>query len=129
MNMHDIRDRHDIEFLIDEFYKVVPFDPLIGHHFVGLDLTTHLTNICDFWEKSLFGSPVYFGSPFLVHQMLHERSPLTSEHIARWVQIFRDTVVRLFVGEIATIATSRAAAIGDAFDQRLNGGVQISRAS
>jgi hemoglobin len=126
--MRDIQDRADIELLISEFYKLITVDADIGHHFDGLDLVTHLPIITDFWEKSLFGRPVYFNNPFEIHKKLHERSPLTSEHIVRWVELFVMTMDRLFAGELAELAKSRAAAIGDAFDQRLNGGIQISRA-
>ena len=125
--MRDIQDRADIENLIDEFYKIITVDELIGHHFDGLDLKTHLPIITDFWEKSLFGTPVYFNNPFEIHKKLHEKSPLKSEHIVRWVNILVATTDRLFSGELADLAKSRAAAIGDAFDQRLNGGAKISR--
>lgn len=123
----DIANRRDIEHLLDEFYKVLIYDPEIGHHFVGLDLKAHMPVIADFWEKNLFGNPVYFNNPLTVHQMLHERSPLLSEHFVRWVSIFNNTVDRLFSGEMATIAKSRAAAIGQSLDQRLNGGIKIQR--
>ncbi len=123
----DIANRADIEHLLDEFYKVLIYDPDIGHHFDGLDLVAHMPVIADFWEKNLFGSPVYFNNPLTVHQKLHERSPLLSEHFVRWVSIFNDTVDRLFAGEMATIAKSRAGAIGQSLDQRLNGGIKIQR--
>jgi len=125
--VRDIENRADIELLLSEFYKIVPFDPEIGHHFDDLDLVAHLPNIADFWEKTLFGTPVYFNNPFQIHVQLHQKSPLKSEHIARWVAIFHQTADRLFAGETVDNARLRAAAIGDAFDQRLNGGVQIGR--
>lgn len=123
----DIETRADIERLLEEFYKIVPHDPEIGHHFDGLDLEHHLPIIADFWEKVLFGNPVYFNNPLLVHQKLHERFPLKTEHFARWVGIFRETVDNLFAGPTAEAAKSRAGAITDSLDQRLNGGVQIAR--
>jgi len=121
----DIETRADIDDLLTEFYKIVMFDGELEHHFVDLDLRTHLPVIADFWEKVLFGNPVYFGNPVAVHQILHSRSPLKPEHFVRWVEIFRQTVDRLYAGEIADAAKERAEMIGQSLNQRLNGGVQI----
>lgn len=123
----DIESRADIERLLVEFYKVIPFDPEIGHHFDGLDLAEHIPIICDFWEKILFGNPVYFNNPLTVHQKLHERFPLKPEHFLRWVEVFSQTVDQLYSGKMADLAKFRARAIADSLDQRLNGGVQITR--
>ena len=125
--MRDIESRIDIERLLHEFYKIVPNDPEIGHHFEELDLEHHIPIIADFWEKVLFGSPVYFNNPLLIHQKLHERSQLKPDHFARWVGIFCQTVDNLFAGETAETAKVRARAIADSLDQRLNGGVRIAR--
>ena len=121
----DIENRADVDELLTEFYKIVMFDTELEHHFVDLDLRTHLPVIADFWEKVLFGNSVYFGNPLVVHQILHARSPLQPEHFVRWVEIFGQTVDRLFAGEIADTAKERAEMIGDTLNQRLNGGVQI----
>lgn len=116
----DIETRADVEKLLDAFYAVVPKDPEIGHHFDDLDLPSHLPVIADFWEKVLFGAPVYFNNPLVVHQKLHARSPLKPEHFDRWVAIFSQAVDDLFEGETATAAKLKAAAIGRSLDQRLN---------
>jgi hemoglobin len=123
----DIETRSDIDRLLVEFYKVIPSDPEIGHHFDELDLDHHLPIIGDFWQKVLFGDPVYFNNPLVVHQKLHERFPLRPEHFIRWVEVFSQTVDALFEGETADLAKFRARAIADSLDQKLNGGVQISR--
>lgn len=98
---HDIETRTDLEFLLAEFYKIVPFDAEIGHHFDDLNLTAHLPVIVDFWEKVLFGKPVYFNNPLAVHQKLHEKSQLKPAHFLRWVEIFNATIDLLFEGETA----------------------------
>lgn len=126
--MHrDIESRADIDRLLVEFYKVIVHDPEIGHHFDELDLAHHLPIIGDFWEKVLFGNPVYFNNPLAVHQKLHERFPLKPEHFLRWVEVFSQTVESHFDGETAELAKFRARAIADSLDQKLNGGVQIAR--
>lgn len=121
----DIKTRADIENLLTEFYKIAIFDVEIGHHFFELDLESHLPIIADFWEKVLFGNPVYFNNPLTVHQKLHERSPLKFEHFVRWVEIFGQTVDGLFEGEIADAAKLKAKLVGNSLNQRLNGGVQV----
>ncbi len=121
----DIETRADIHELLTEFYKIVIDDAEIGHHFVDLDFNTHLPIITDFWEKVLFDEPVYFGNPMAVHQELNNKSPLKFEHFVRWIEIFGQSVDRLFAGNNADEAKLRARMIGHSLNQRLNGGVQI----
>jgi len=123
----DISTRQDIELLLSEFYKVAIPDPELLHHFVDLDLVTHMPVIVDFWEKILFNRPVYFGNPLMVHERLHQKSPLEPEHFARWVEIFRATVDSLFEGEVAERAKQVAGTIAQSLNQRLSGGVAIKR--
>ncbi len=124
----DIETREDLDYLLTEFYKIAPNDAEIGHHFDGVDLEAHLPIIVDFWEKVLFGKPVYFSNPLLIHQKLHEKFPLKLEHFRRWVEIFSATVDRLFVGATAENAKLRAKMIAHSLNQKLNEtGVQISK--
>ena len=116
----DIETREDLEFLLTEFYKIAVVDSEIGHHFAELDLAAHLPVIIDFWEKILFGKPVYFGNPLAVHQILHEKSPLKLEHFQRWFEIFSQTVDKLFAGETADNAKLRAKMIAHSLNQNLN---------
>src|SRR5438128_282832 len=99
--MKDIENRQDIDDLLVAFYEVAMADATIGHHFDDLDLAAHLPVIGNFWEKALFGRPVYFSNPMIVHQKIHASMPLKPEHFSRWVDIFVETVDRLFAGEMA----------------------------
>ncbi len=121
----DIQTRADIEYLLTEFYNITIHDEMIGHHFDDINLESHLPIIVDFWEKVLFGKPVYFNNPLTVHQKLHEKFPLKFDHFVRWVEIFSRTVDRLYEGEMADAAKLRAKMIGHNLNQRLNGGVHI----
>ena len=120
-----IETRAHIEQLLREFYTIAITDPEIGHHFDDLDLESHLPVIIDFWEKILFGKPVYFGTPLAVHQKLHEKFLLKPEHFVRWVELFNQTVGMLFEGEIAEYAKQRAKMIADSLNQRLSEDVEI----
>ena len=126
----DIETRADIDLLLAEFYKVVPFDSEIGHHFEGVDLAAPLPVIANFWEKILFGNQVYFGDPLAIHKMLDKRSPLTPEHFARWIAIFQETIDASFDGPIAEIAKLQAKTIGDSLYRQLNAStVSIERST
>lgn len=116
----DIETREDLENLLREFYAIATRDERIGHHFAELDLEAHLPIIINFWEKVLFGEPVYFGNPLAVHQILHEKSPLKLEHFQRWFEIFTHTVDELFTGETADNAKLRAKMIAHSLNQNLN---------
>ena len=118
--MKDIETREDLEFLLSEFYKIATKDTEIGHHFDDLDLETHLPIIINFWQKILFGAPVYFGNPPAVHKFLNELSPLKPEHFQRWFAIFSRKVDELFAGETAENAKLRAKMIAHSLNQNLN---------
>ena len=118
--MRDIETREDLEFLLTGFYEVATKDEQIGHHFAELDLVSHLPVIVDFWEKILFGKPVYFGHPLLIHQKINEIFPLKSEHFERWLEIFSQTVDKFFTGETAENAQLRARMIAHSLNQRIN---------
>lgn len=116
----DIETREGLENLLREFYSVAMRDEQIGHHFAELDLETHLPIIINFWEKVLFGEPIYFGNPLAVHQILHGKSPLKLEHFQRWLEIFEQTVDELFAGKTADDAKLRAKMIAHSLNQNLN---------
>ncbi|MEO6587704.1 MAG: group III truncated hemoglobin [Pyrinomonadaceae bacterium] len=116
----EIETREDLEKLLTEFYRIAPFDQQIGHHFDDTDLDAHLPIIVDFWEKVLFGKPVYFSNPLLVHQILNAKAALTLSDFQRWVEIFTNTVDKFFTGEIADTAKLRARAIADSLHKNLN---------
>lgn len=116
----DIETRADIERLLSKFYTAAIRDAQIGHHFADLDLAAHLPVIADFWEKILFGAPVYFGNPLEIHQIINEKSPLTLEDFRRWIEIFTETIDKLFVGEQTENAKLRARMIAHSLNQNIN---------
>ena len=127
MIKRDIETREDLFTLLTEFYQIAIPDAEIGHHFVDMDLESHLPVIVDFWEKALFSRPVYYGNPLAVHQVLHEKAPLEHDHFARWVEIFDATVDRLFAGEMADKAKDIAARVAGSLHMRLAGVTMESR--
>jgi hemoglobin len=118
--MKDIETREDLEILLTEFYTIATTDKEIGHHFTDLNLTAHLPIIVDFWEKVLFGKPVYSGNPLSIHLRLNQKTPLKFEHFVRWFEIFTRTIDKLFTGETAENAKLRAKMIAHSLNQRIN---------
>ena len=116
----DIASRADLELIVTDFYAAVMTDAEIGHHFSEIHLESHIPLIVDFWEKTLFARPVYFGNPMFVHQKLHDKMPLTPEQFTRWVDLFVAAVDEHFAGENADSIKLRARMVADSLNQQLN---------
>ena len=110
----DIKDRADIQQLVDTFYTKVRADETIGYLFndvAQVNWEQHLPRMYDFWENILFQTGGFKGNPMTAHVQLHQRSPLTAEHFARWQQLFLATVDELFEGDMAELIKQRARSI------------------
>ena len=116
MAMEDIENRQDIEFLVDEFYKKVVPDELIGFIFtdvVALDWETHIPVMYDFWESILLGAMKYKGNAMLNHIELNQKEPLKPAYFDRWLLLWESTVRANFQGVRAQQAIQRASQIGE----------------
>jgi hemoglobin len=110
----DIKDRADIQRLIDSFYTKVRVDDQIAYLFndvAKVDWEHHLPRMYDFWESMLFQTGTFSGNPMPVHMQLHQRSPLSKQHFARWLHLFNETVDELFEGDKAEQVKQRAHSI------------------
>src|SRR5438034_10467275 len=118
----DIKERKDIELLINSFYETVKKDPTISHFFievVKLDWDKHLPKIYDFWEDILFHTGKYNNNQMLTHKNLHQLSPLKKEDFQQWLKIFRDTANKLFEGPNTEIILQRAHSIATVMELRV----------
>ena len=107
----DIKNRKDIELLVDTFYSKIKEDDVIGFFFndvAKIDWNHHLPRMYDFWENILFFTGNYNGSPMVIHKELHSKYPMKPEHFEHWVLLFTTTVDALFEGEKATEIKERA---------------------
>lgn len=114
MIRRELRDRTGIQFLVDEFYRRVRKDPVIGYIFndaANFSWETHIPVMVDFWETVLLGTTSYKGNPMVKHIELNRRTPLTEEHFARWKKLFFETLDAHFTGEKAAEAKKRAESI------------------
>ena len=110
-SMKDIVARYDIEQLVDEFYRRIREDDMVGFIFtdiVKIDWEKHLPVMYDFWDNIIFLSGKYTGNPMDLHKNLHNIRPINNKHFSRWLEVFLDTVDDLFEGENAELAKQRA---------------------
>lgn len=113
----DLRNRKDIEKLVDTFYKKVKTDTIIGYLFndiAQVDWTNHLPKMYDFWENILFYKGNYSGNPMTAHKELHQKSAMTQQHFQHWIFLFKTTVDELFSGAKAEEIKDRAFNIANA---------------
>lgn len=118
----DIENRADIELLVNEFYRKVTEDDVIGFIFsniVKMNWEKHLPIMYDFWDNALFFTGTYSGNPMNLHKHLHHIRPLDSKHFLRWVDLFLETVDDNFEGEKASLARQRAISIAAVMEEKI----------
>ncbi|WP_217808570.1 group III truncated hemoglobin [Rhodococcus sp. 1168] len=121
--MRDLRDRHDVETMVGEFYERAFADPLIGPIFTEIavmDLGHHLPIMCDFWETVLFRAGKYKRNAFQLHVALNDKFPLEQEHFDRWLEIWVANVDESFAGQKAEAAKTQARRIAYSIHRRLH---------
>lgn len=107
----DIRNRADIEKLVNAFYDKIKTDSKIGYFFTDVAKTNweeHLPKMYAFWENILFYTGNFNGNPMLKHKELHQKSKMNQGHFEHWNAIFKETVDQLFKGEKAEEIKERA---------------------
>lgn len=112
--MTDISTRAHIEVLVDEFYKKVITDPVIGFIFtdvVKLSWEKHIPVMYSFWGTMLLGENTYKGNPMVKHMELDKLTTLTPQHFNRWLELWIATVQEHFAGPKAQEAIDRARSI------------------
>lgn len=121
--MNDITTREDIQFLVDNFYKKVIVDDVIGHFFtivIYFDWSVHIPIMVSFWETVLFGKAAYKGNPMVKHIELNQLSKLEGNHFERWLDLWRETVKENFTGERADEAIAKSKTIASLMQTKLN---------
>lgn len=110
----DIRNKRDIEKLVNAFYEKVKTDEVIGYLFTDVAKVNwefHLSKMYNFWKNILFYTANYNGSPMAVHKELHQKSTMTETHFHHWNKLFDETVDKLFAGPKAEEIKNRASNI------------------
>ncbi|HIQ27330.1 MAG TPA: group III truncated hemoglobin [Sulfurovum sp.] len=113
-------DRGNIEKLVRDFYEKVLEDELLSPFFIralGDDLKNdkwyeHLHTLDNFWLSLLTGEGRYMGDPLMPHMFL---GSLEERHFERWLQLFRETLDRLYIPTVAIKIYGRAKALSTRF--------------
>ncbi len=111
MSKTPIQNRSDIELLVNEFYRKVRKDDLIGFIFnevADIDWEKHMPVMYSFWESALLDVMSYKGNVMTTHIALSKKTPLTEEHFSRWKKLFFETLDEFFEGEKVVEAKRRA---------------------
>ncbi len=114
MKNKDIEDTEDVQRLVDHFYMQVVRDELLGPVFNDLakvDWEAHLPKMYSFWTSVLFGKASFKGNPMAIHLVLSEKTEMGGAQFERWLKLWKATVDKLFVGELAEDAKRRAESI------------------
>lgn len=112
MEKTDIRNRADVQLLVETFYSKIREHRVLGPIFntIITDWDSHLELLTDFWETQLFLNRKYHGNPVTAHQEVDDKmdNSITSEHFGLWLNVWFETIDELFEGETAWIAKNRA---------------------
>lgn len=107
----DIKNRNDIEILVNAFYDKIKTDTKIGYLFTDVakvNWELHLPKMYSFWENILFSTGNYNGNPMVAHMELHKKSETKKMHFDHWNNLFDETVDELFEGKKAEEIKQRA---------------------
>jgi len=119
----DIKNRKDIELLVDTFYDRVLKDQTIGYIFndiVNLDLDKHLPIMYNFWDSLLLGGRNYKGNPMSKHFEINKNEHLLAHHFKAWLKLWEQTINDLFKGTKATEAITRSKGIATLMEFKMS---------
>ena len=114
----DIITSADIKKLVDAFYEKVRRDELLSPIFnerIQDRWPQHLEKMYAFWQTVLLNERTYLGSPFTPHAQL----PVDHSHFQRWMQLFIETVDKLFKGKKTEEAKWRAEKMAELFESKI----------
>ena len=116
MIRRDLESTADVELLVRRFYRAAIPDPLLGpvFHDAGVDWSEHVPKVAAFWSDRLLGAGEYRGNVIGAHQPVLDAVGFGEEHLARWLELWDETVDELFSGARAELAKARAATAGEA---------------
>ncbi len=110
----DIKDRKDIELIVNTFYEKVRNNTILGYIFndvANINWEAHLPKMYSFWASILLGEHSFSGNPMQKHIALSKITAMTDKEFSEWLHLFIQTIDELFMGEKANEAKLRAANI------------------
>ncbi len=106
--------------MVDRFYSKILKDDLLADFFIerlGDEMITdewqsHLTLLTDFWASITLGDTSYNSQPVKPHMHMEG---LNREAFERWLELFFETVQKLYTEETANIFKKRSEMIANNF--------------
>ena len=114
MIREDIKNREDLELLVNSFYDKLLQIEEIKPVFAGIDFPSHVPHIVAFWAFVLLDEEGYTTNVFDKHIDL----PIQPHMFDIWLEMFNSTVDELFCGEKAEIAKQRATSLSYTFKSK-----------
>lgn len=111
MNKKDIKTREDVFLLVTSFYKKVRKNDILAPFFSPIkDWDSHIENLTNFWQSSLFLKTKYMGNPLEAHVKVDKQfnCTISEYHFGIWMNLWFETIDELFEGEYAQNAKFRA---------------------
>jgi len=115
----DIGTIENIKLLVNEFYAKIRKDDLLGPIFNNVIQNRwpeHLEKMYKFWQTVLLGEHTYYGSPFPPHAKL----PIEKKHFDQWLNLFKETVDKYFMGEVANKAKWQGERMAEMFQFKIS---------
>ena len=115
---NDILTLADVKKMVDTFYGKVRENEMLSPIFnerIQNRWPEHLEKMYTFWQTILLDERTYFGAPFPPHAQL----PVYHAHFEQWIQLFKQTVDELFLGEKANEAKWRADRMAEMFEFKI----------
>ena len=117
---HQTITKENIRIMVDRFYSKILKDELLadffiqklGDEMISDEWQTHLGLLTDFWASIILGDTAYKGQPVKPHMHMEG---LKRETFERWLELFFQTVDRLYVKEAADTFKTRSQTIADNF--------------
>ncbi|MDH7448300.1 group III truncated hemoglobin [Aquimarina sp. 2201CG14-23] len=108
----DIETREDVYTLVSQFYSKIRKEEILGPIFNYMihNWEEHLNRLTDFWETNLLFVAKYKGNPIKVHQQVDVtfKGHITEKHFGIWLNLWFETIDKLYEGEKAETAKRRA---------------------
>ncbi|HET9087793.1 MAG TPA: group III truncated hemoglobin [Acidobacteriaceae bacterium] len=103
----------EISTLVDQFYRKVRADPMIGPIFNARieDWPAHLTLLKKFWSTVLLTTGTYRGDPLAAHLSM----PIAQEHFDRWLALFAETALEILPPEHSNVVVRKSERIAKNF--------------
>jgi hemoglobin len=106
----------DLPDVLAAFYDAVARSPLLAPYFAGLDMTSHIPRIADFWATVAFSADRYQRNVFRPHLEMPGLSPA---HFAEWLALLGRTVDSRHAGPAAERTKAMAERIAYSMQRRL----------